>query len=110
MRRVYGDAVDEVVAKISSAGVETLVRKTDRQGSVVGLVNGSGTPVETIVYDGFGKVTSHSAPGATDVALQGRAWARPVAHRTERDLACSVASDYGNFRLTGPSRDGRSSP
>ena len=64
-RRVYGDAVDEVVAKISSAGVETWY-ETDRQGSVVGLVNGSGTPVETIVYDGFGKVTSDSAPSAGD--------------------------------------------
>lgn len=38
----------------------------DRQGSVVGLVDGAGSPIATVSYDGYGRVASDSAPSLGD--------------------------------------------
>ena len=45
---------------------------TDRQGSVIGLTNASGTATDTIVYDGFGNITYNSASTVTgNIQFQG---------------------------------------
>lgn len=77
-RRVFGDKVDSVTARINAAGVEAWYL-TDRQGSVVGITNASGTPTATIAYDGFGNVTSDTGPGAGDrYRYTGREWDDPA--------------------------------
>jgi RHS repeat-associated protein len=64
-QRVYGDAVDTVLSRLGSGGVESWYL-SDRQGSVIGLVDGSGTAAATVSYDGYGRVSSDSAPSVGD--------------------------------------------
>jgi hypothetical protein len=65
-RRLYGDTPNDVVARISSAGVVAYYT-TDYQGSVIGMLNGSGTVQATVVYDGFGNIKSNSNSSFTDI-------------------------------------------
>ncbi len=52
---------------------------TDRLGSVIGITNGSGTATDTIVYDGFGNITSESSPtNGGNLKFQGMYWDAPV--------------------------------
>ena len=63
--RIYGDRIDEPLARITSTGVEGWYL-ADRQGSISSVINGSGVALATITYDGFGKVASNSNSAATD--------------------------------------------
>jgi RHS repeat-associated protein len=63
IRRAYGPAFDEVVARQDSGGTVSWYL-TDIQGSVRLLTNNSGGVVGTLAYSAFGQVTTNS--GATD--------------------------------------------
>ena len=57
-RYIRGDEVDQFFVRISPGNVAWYL--TDWQGSVRNLTDGSGTLPDTIVYDGFGNITSES--------------------------------------------------
>ncbi len=65
MRRVYGDGIDQPLARVDGAGTASWYHQ-DRLGSVVGITNNSGTLIDSIVYDGFLNVTSESSPSNGD--------------------------------------------
>src|SRR5258707_5813352 len=48
------------VARVASGAVNWLV--VDHLGSVVNILDGSGNPLTTVVYDGFGDIVSDSNP------------------------------------------------
>ncbi len=64
-----------VVARNDSNGVEGLL--LDRLGSTRNIINGSGTVIGTLAYDGFGNITSESSPPNTgNVTFTGLAFLR----------------------------------
>jgi RHS repeat-associated protein len=65
VRRVWGDAVGQAIARINSDGTEYWYL-ADHLGSVRGLANNSGALADAISYDAFGNVTSESAPSVGD--------------------------------------------
>ncbi len=64
-RRLFLNAVDEVIARISSGGTVAWYL-TDRLGSVRALVNSTGAIIDQINYDGFGNIISESNPSESD--------------------------------------------
>jgi len=64
-RRVYGDTIDSVIARISSGGT-VVWYLTDHQNSVTGLVNSSGSLLGYISYDGFGNIISDTSGSNKD--------------------------------------------
>jgi RHS repeat-associated protein len=62
VRYVNGDSVDQHAARVIIGGANAGVAwyLTDRQGSVRNLTDSGGTLQDTIVYDGWGNVTSES--------------------------------------------------
>ena len=63
MRRLYGDAVDQLFARENSSGTLAWYL-TDRLGSVRDVLNNSSTVIDHIDYDGFGNATeTNSANG-----------------------------------------------
>jgi RHS repeat-associated protein len=64
-RYVREPDTDQLLARITSGGTLSGY-VTDWQGSVRNLVDSSGTVQDTIVYDGFGNVTSESNTGYSD--------------------------------------------
>jgi RHS repeat-associated protein len=64
-RRLFGDGVDEVVARISAAGTAAWYL-SDVRGSVTNVTDATGAVLDTVTYDGFGNVTAESAPSAGD--------------------------------------------
>jgi RHS repeat-associated protein len=89
-RRLYQDGVDTLFARISAAGTAAWYL-TDRLGSVRGMVDASGTAQATIVYDGFGNVTSNSNSGFTDRYLF-----------TARELDSATGLQYNRARYYDP--------
>src|SRR5262245_58622372 len=59
MRRLYGDGIDQVVARINSGGTAAWYLP-DRLGSVRHQVDGSGVLSNTVTYDSFGVIGSES--------------------------------------------------
>ncbi len=71
IRYLSGTSQNEYLGRQDGSG-NTSWYLTDRLGSVIGLTNGSGTATDTIVYDGFGNMTSNSAPTVTgNIGFQG---------------------------------------
>src|SRR5262249_11718143 len=64
-RRLYLDAMDSVFARVSSGGTAAWYLP-DRLGSVRNVVDAAGSLIDTIAYDGFGKVTSESSSSDGD--------------------------------------------
>src|SRR5262249_59928374 len=64
-RRLFGDGVDQPAARISAAGAAAWYL-ADRLGSVRNLVDGSGTLLNTLTYDGYGNRLSESSPANGD--------------------------------------------
>ena len=64
-RYLHGDAVNQLFARVSAAGVAAWYL-TDHQGSVTNLTDASGNLQDTITYDGYGNVTSESNPSFGD--------------------------------------------
>ena len=58
-RYLYGPAVDEVLARISSGGTLAWYL-TDRLGSVRDIVSTTGTVLDHVIYDSYGNVTSET--------------------------------------------------
>jgi RHS repeat-associated protein len=64
-RRVYLDGIDQLVARLSSAGVPAWYL-TDRQGTVAALADGGGHLVDQYQYDAFGALLSQTSPSWGD--------------------------------------------
>jgi RHS repeat-associated protein len=64
-RRIYGDGMDQPLARISGSG-EIGWYLTDRLGSVRVITDGTGAAIDRINYDAFGAITSESNPAAGD--------------------------------------------
>ncbi len=64
-RRLFGNSYDQTIARISSTGTVAYYAN-DRQNSVRYLLDASGTVQATLVYDGYGNITSNSNSGFTD--------------------------------------------
>jgi RHS repeat-associated protein len=65
VRYVRGDAVDQLFSRVKSDGTVAWYQ-TDRMGSVRQMTDASGAVQNTISYDGFGNITSESAPAFGD--------------------------------------------
>ncbi len=65
MRRLFGDGIDQPLARIDGAGTASWYHQ-DRLGSVVGITDNSGTLIDNIVYDAFLNVTRESSPSNGD--------------------------------------------
>jgi RHS repeat-associated protein len=65
IRREYLDAVNTVFARIGSDGTEAWYL-SDHLGSVRGLMNNSGSLIDTITYDAWGKISNESGPTTGD--------------------------------------------
>jgi hypothetical protein len=63
--RLRGDATDELFARSSGSSVAAWYQ-TDRLGSVREMLNSTGTISDRVNYDGFGNVTSETAPSVGD--------------------------------------------
>ena len=64
-RRLFLNAVDAVIARISSGGTVAWYL-TDRLGSVRAIVDSTGAIIDQINYDGFGNIISESNPSESD--------------------------------------------
>ncbi len=64
-RYLHGPAVDMLLARTSAAGT-TAWYLTDRLGSLRDLASTSGTVINHVAYDGFGRVVSESSPANGD--------------------------------------------
>ena len=69
MRRMFGPGVDEPLVREDSSG-NVGWYLTDHLGNVVEITNGSGTPLTTITYNGFGTVLSNSTSSQSDRYLK----------------------------------------
>jgi RHS repeat-associated protein len=90
-RRLYLNAIDAVFARIGSGG-SVAWYLSDHLGSIRGLMNNSGTLLDTIAYDAYGNITSESSPTSGDrfkfaggqydaltgLGLFGRRWYNPA--------------------------------
>ncbi len=65
-RYLYGRAVDKLFASTDATAGSTSWYMTDRLGSVRQNVNASGSPVNTITYESYGKISSETAPANGD--------------------------------------------
>ena len=65
MRRIFLNAVDEVIARISASG-NAAWYLTDRLGSVRAIVSSTGAIIDRINYDGFGNIISESNAASSD--------------------------------------------
>jgi RHS repeat-associated protein len=74
MRRGFGAGIDELIYREDSSG-NVGWYLTDHLGSVIGITDGSGSPLTTISYNGWGKVLSNSNSAQSDRYLYtGREW------------------------------------
>lgn len=64
-RRLYLSAIDAVFARFGLDGSEAWYL-SDHLGSIRGLMNNSGTLIDTIAYDAYGNITSESSPASGD--------------------------------------------
>jgi RHS repeat-associated protein len=73
-RRLFGPGVDEPIAREDASGNEGWY-ETDELGNVRGITSGTGTPLTTITYDGWGNVLSNSTSAQSDRYLKaGSQW------------------------------------
>ncbi len=71
MRRLYGDAVDQLFAREDSSGTLAWYL-TDRLGSVRDVLNNSSTVIDHIDYDGFGNATESASTNGDRYKWSGR--------------------------------------
>lgn len=65
VRYLYGQAVDQLLARTDSGGT-TAWYLTDKLGTVRDITNTSGTVIDHLAYDSFGKVTNETSPSNGD--------------------------------------------
>jgi RHS repeat-associated protein len=115
MRRVYGDGTDQVIAR-ESAGGTVAWYGTDRLGSVIGIVDATGTPIATFNYDGYGNqtvvsggangdrygFTAREVDSVTGLQYNRARWYNPATGRwTAEDPAGFGAGDMNLYRYVG---------
>jgi len=62
MRYVQGDVADEMLVRIDGSN-NVAWFLTDRLGSIRDIVNGSGSVIDSITFDAYGKITAETNPG-----------------------------------------------
>ena len=73
-RYLYGEALDEVYARMDASG-DTDWYMTDRGSSVRQIVDTDGTILDAITYDSYGKILSETNPAQGDrIKFAGREW------------------------------------
>jgi RHS repeat-associated protein len=65
-RYLYGQALDELFARVDAAGSNTVWHLSDRLGSVRQLVSTDGTVLDALTYDSYGNILNETNPGAGD--------------------------------------------
>jgi|GEM_PF-1838684 len=114
MRRLYGDAVDQLFARENSSGTLAWYL-TDRLGSVRDVLNNSSTVIDHIDYDGFGNGTeTNSANGDrykwtsreldTETSLQfnrARYYNPSIGRWLIEDPIAFSANDFNLYRYVG---------
>lgn len=103
--RLYGPGVNDLVARVSAAGTVAWYL-TDYEGSVIGLVNASGSLLGTISYDAFGNVLSDTTGGASDRYLfQGEQWDSVISlykfglRQMDSHMGTFISEDPGSFMM-----------
>ena len=89
MRRLYGDAVDQLFARENSSGTLAWYL-TDRLGSVRDVLNNSSTVLDHIDYDAFGNATETNSPNGDRYK-----W-------TAREFDSETGLQYNRARYYGP--------
>jgi RHS repeat-associated protein len=83
-RRLFGVGVDTPVVRISAAG-SAVWYLTDYENTVTVMVNGSGSVIGRMSYDGFGKIVSDTTGASGDrYKYTGREWDNAVALQYNR--------------------------
>jgi len=90
-RRIFGNSIDSPEATISASGAESWYI-TDRQGSVVRRLNGTGSVLNSITYDGFGHATQTNASNGDRYLYTGREYdaAVDLLHLRDRVMAMDI--------------------
>jgi RHS repeat-associated protein len=113
-RRLYLNAIDGVFARIGSGGGEAWYL-SDHLGSLRGLMNNSGTLIDTLAYDAYGNSTSESSPSngdrfkfasgqfdaLTGLELFGRRWYSPADGIWVSQDPLGLQADSNLYRYVG---------
>ena len=73
MRRLYGDNIDQIFARISSGGTVAWYL-TDHLGSTTQIINNAGTILNTTTYDSLGTPTDSNSANADRYKFTAREW------------------------------------
>jgi RHS repeat-associated protein len=122
-RRLYGDGVDQVVARLQySTTVSVAWYLTDREGSVRDLMDNNGAPLGRQAFDGFGQVLGTPLPDRygytgrerdeyTGLQYNLARWYDPATGRwTSRDPLEFEAGDTNLYRYAGNNPTNASDP
>jgi RHS repeat-associated protein len=71
-RYLYGTKVDQVLAEESGAGVRWFL--ADEQGTIKDVVDNTGTVIDHITYDSFGRIVGQTSAIDLRFAYTGREW------------------------------------
>jgi RHS repeat-associated protein len=71
-RYLYGTEIDQVIAEESTAGVHWFL--ADEQGTIKDVVNNTGTVIDHITYDSFGRIVGQTSAIDLRFAYTGREW------------------------------------
>jgi RHS repeat-associated protein len=71
-RYLYGTEIDQVIAEESTAGVHWFL--ADEQGTIKDVVNNTGTVIDHITYDSFGRIVNQTSAIDLRFAYTGREW------------------------------------
>jgi YD repeat-containing protein len=71
-RYLYGNKTDQVLAEESGSQVRWLL--TDHQGTVKDVIDNTGTFIDHVTYDSFGRIVNQTSPIDLRFAYTGREW------------------------------------
>jgi RHS repeat-associated protein len=71
-RYLYGNKTDQVLAEESGSQVRWLL--TDHQGTVKDVIDNTGTVIDHVTYDSFGRIVNQTSPIDLRFAYTGREW------------------------------------
>src|SRR5207253_8393273 len=98
-RYIHGDAIDQLFARISSAGAAWYL--TDRLGSVRDIANSSGSVIDHIDYDGFGNATETQPSNGDRYKWTGREFDTETSVQYNRARAITIRK-LGGGQLATP--------
>lgn len=73
-RYLYGNGVDDILARTDAAGNNTAWYLKDQLGSVRLIVSAAGAVLYSVNYDSFGNILSQSGSGGDRFKFTGREW------------------------------------